>query len=108
MRMSIFIGLTYTDIPPKTLFDGNCVTCHEIDKTVSAPSTRLIQESYKKRFKDKDSFVEFMVEWIQEPNEQTAIMKESIKRHELMPKISYDPAVLRKIAEYIYDSDFTK
>ena len=107
LMMTLF-GAIHADIPPKTLYDGNCVTCHEIDKTVSAPSTRLIQESYKRRFKDKQSFVDFMVKWIQEPNEESAIMKESIKRHELMPKIPYDPEVLRKIAEYLYDSDFTK
>ena len=35
-------------------------------------------------------------------------MQQAIDKHGLMPELGYETEVAREIAEYIYDTDFTK
>ena len=89
------------------LFNGNCITCHKEAKTVSAPSVVEFKKRYKSAFPNKDDFVKYMSEWVQNPNKTTSLMHDSIKKHGLMPNLCYDIETLRDITSYIYDTDFT-
>ena len=90
------------------LFHGNCITCHEETKAVSAPSVMEFREKYLKAFPQKKDFVEYMSEWVIHPSQEGSIMLEAIKKYELMPELGFEKSTLEIIAEYIYETDFTK
>ncbi len=90
------------------LFHGNCVTCHNEHKSISAPSIDKVKESYLRAFPLKKDFVAYMAEWIVKPNAKTSIMQGAIKKYELMPELGFDLSTSNEISAYIYDTDFSK
>lgn len=88
------------------LFDGNCVTCHQPNKSISAPSMRIIQENYLRAFPKKQDFINYMSQWVLKPNEETSLMLPAIKEYKLMPELGYDESTLKDISAYIYDTQF--
>ena len=90
------------------LFHGNCITCHFETKDDSAPSIMRVRENYLRAFPEKKDFVEYMSMWVLNPNREGSLMLDDIKKYELMPMLGYEESTLNIIAEYIYDTDFTK
>ena len=90
------------------LFHGNCFTCHNETKDISAPSIINVRENYLRAFPKKEDFVDYMSKWVTTPNAEGSLMLDSIKKYELMPLLGYEESTLKIIAEYIYDTDFTK
>lgn len=90
------------------LFNGNCLTCHNETKTISAPSVVDIKKRYLDAFSKKDDFVDYMSKWVEHPKKETSLMHDAIKKHELMPELNLDIDTLREISAYIYETDFTK
>jgi len=88
------------------MFNGNCITCHKETKTVSAPSVVKFKAVYLNAFPDKKDFVEYMSNWVQNPDKETSLMRSCIKKHGLMPHLGFDIETLRDITAYIYDTDF--
>jgi cytochrome c551/c552 len=88
------------------LFNGNCITCHNINKDISAPSIKEVQKRYKKAFEKKEDFINYMSSWVIEPSEERSIMLDKIKKYKLMPLLGYEEVVVREIASYIYDTKF--
>ena len=85
------------------LFNGNCTTCHFINKAVSAPSMKEVQKVYKNAFPNKSDFISYMANWVKEPNKKGSLMHNAIDKYELMPEMVFDQETLYDIAEYIYD-----
>lgn len=112
MRCLIFIQLLLVNLlafnEGELFFDGNCVTCHFKEEKKSAPSIKEIREHYLRAFPKEKDFVEYMTTWVLKPKEETSLMSHSIKEFELMPELGYDEYTLRKIASYIYKTDFSK
>ena len=90
------------------LFNGNCVTCHKVDKSISAPSIKVIQKRYKDAFTKKEDFVEYMSSWVLKPDSKKSLMQDAIIKYELMPELGYQKDVLKQIALYIYETNFNK
>ncbi len=90
------------------LFHGNCITCHFENKDDSAPSIMRVRENYLRAFPQKKDFVDYLSKWVLEPNAEGSLMLDAIKKYELMPLLGYEESTLKIIAEYIYDTDFTK
>ncbi len=90
------------------LFNGNCFTCHKILTSKTAPSLRQIQKTYKNAFLNKQDFISYMSAWVLQPKEESSLMQESIRKYKLMPELGYQEEVLKDIASYIYESDFSK
>ena len=88
------------------LFNGNCITCHNIKETISAPSVIRFKARYLTAFEKKEDFVNYMSKWVTKPNRKTSIMVDAIVNHGLMPELGYDRSVIKEIAGYIYDTDF--
>ena len=88
------------------MFNGNCITCHKETKTISAPSVVKFKAVYMNAFPDKKDFVDYMSNWVQNPDKETSLMRCSIKKHGLMPHLGFDIETLRDISAYIYDTDF--
>ena len=90
------------------LFHGNCVTCHQEDRAVSAPSMMEIKKVYKSAFSKKEDFITYMSRWVHKPTAKTSLMDGAIKKYKLMPLLGYDTSTLKEITTYIYDTDFAK
>ena len=88
------------------LYNGNCITCHKNTKAKSAPSMFEIQSRYKSAFVTKEDFVDYMSKWVLNPNTETSLMRDAIKKYSLMPQLGFDAEMLRDIAKYIYENDF--
>lgn len=92
----------------RLLLEGNCITCHHYTKSISAPSLKIVKQRYKAAFLDKESFVDYMVEWVYKPSKEGSIMVDMIEKYELMPELGYDKDTLKKIATYIYETKDSK
>jgi len=106
------LGLTLSSLEADSLgsllFHGNCITCHEEVKAVSAPSVMEFRENYLRAFPQKKDFVEYMSKWVEHPDEQKSIMQNAIKKYDLMPELAFEKSTLELISEYIYETDFSK
>ncbi len=107
LLLSLLVMLVQAD-EGELLFQGNCVTCHYPNKSVSAPSMQKVRETYKTAFKDKKDFVYYMSTWVLHPSHDTAMMSDAVKKYKLMPQLAYEKEVLEEIASYIYKTDFSK
>ena len=86
------------------LFNGNCVTCHSTNNlNKSAPTIKEIQNTYKNAFPEKKDFISYMSTWVLNPNKETSLMDESIKKYKLMPMLGYDRETLEEISSYLYE-----
>ncbi len=95
------------DHPGKQLMENNCYLCHNPktskDKII-APPLALIKASYIAEGISKSEFVDDMVLWIKNPNEDTSRLPEAIKEYGLMPYQFYPENTLRQIADYMFDN----
>ncbi|MEK6659531.1 MAG: cytochrome C [Campylobacterota bacterium] len=103
-----FFSICYASETGSLLFNGNCLTCHNETKTISAPSVLEFKDRYMKAFKTKEEFVSYMSKWVKNPQEKTSLMHDAIKKHGLMPELGFDMQTLIDISGYIYETDFKK
>jgi len=103
----LFLYLSsYAGSYPSLLFHGNCIACHDINSSKSAPNIQTVKDAYLQAFPKRNEFVNQMSVWVFNPKEETSIMQQEIEKFELMPNLAYDIEVLKEIAAYIYDTDF--
>ena len=88
------------------LFHGNCITCHNETKAISAPSMKEVRERYLNAFSNKKDFINYMVAFAISPNEDSSIMQDKIKKYKLMPLLGYEESTLQEISDYIYKTNF--
>jgi cytochrome c551/c552 len=108
LLLSTLVGFLFADDMGGLLFHGNCITCHYETEEKSAPSMMEVRQRYLQAFPEKKDFVKYLSEWVHKPSEEHSIMLDAIKKHGLMPQLAYEKDVLREIAGYIYETDFTK
>ena len=89
-----------------------CYICHfetpnpeKRDQMIAPPMVR-VQEHYKPSFSNKEEFIEAVMAIVKNPSEEHTLMPGTIKKFNLMPKLPYDDAELRLIAEALYDHEF--
>lgn len=92
-----------------TLMKNNCYVCHN-PKTVShdsllAPPFVAVKRHYSMQYTNKKDFVDAIVNWVQNPEEDKALMFGAVKRFKVMPKLPLETTQLQKIAAYLYDND---
>lgn len=102
------IAMASQENPGKTLMENNCYLCHN-PKTpkekIAAPPMILVKASYLKDGNGKEKFIDDMVSFIKNPNENNSKMPEAIKEYGLMPYQFYPENILRKIAEYMFENE---
>ncbi|RED38183.1 hypothetical protein DFQ10_1114 [Winogradskyella eximia] len=94
------------------LMTQKCYLCHfetpdpsKKDQMIAPPMLR-VQEHYKPTYPNKTEFVNAIVAIVKNPSLEKTLMPGAVKKFNLMPKLIYDEAELRLIAETIYDYDF--
>ncbi|MCF6280145.1 MAG: c-type cytochrome [Flavobacteriaceae bacterium] len=92
-----------------TLMKNNCYVCHNPNTAshddILAPPFKAVKMHYNRAYSTKEEFVNAMVNWVQNPEEDKALMFGAVKRFKVMPKLPLPTKDLEKIATYIYDND---
>lgn len=92
-----------------TLMKTNCYVCHNPNTKshdeILAPPFKAVKMHYGREYDSKEKFVNAVVNWVQHPDENKALMFGAVKRFEVMPKLALPTEDLEKIAAYIYDND---
>jgi len=91
------------------LMKTNCYVCHN-PKAVShdsiiAPPFKAVKMQYTIAYNTKTNFVNAIVNWVQNPEEEKALMRGAVNKFKVMPKLPLPIQDLEKIAAYIYDND---
>ena len=93
----------------KKLMETKCYACHN-PKTAShddilAPPLVAVKRRYSKAYDNRADFIDGMVNWTTNPNEDDALMRGAVTNFKVMPKMGFEADDMRKIAEYIYDNE---
>jgi len=101
-------GSDEVDSTSLPLIQTNCMSCHKAfeDKEAIAPSLAEIQDVYIKHFKNKNEAIKNLINFVNNPIPQNAIMKNAIAQYGLMPKLNYNPNDLEDISKFIVYSHF--
>ena len=65
-----------------------------------------VKSHVKRVYASRDTFVQRIVDWVEDPDEANTMMPGAVNRFGLMPKLPYKNEGVKKIAEYIYNTDF--
>jgi cytochrome c553 len=92
--------------PGKKLLESNCIPCHSATASIDgriAPPMIAIKKHYIGQKTTKAVFVRSMIDWIENPSEETALMHGALKRYGIMPKLDFPKEMITQIAEYMFD-----
>ncbi|NVJ84735.1 MAG: c-type cytochrome [Algoriphagus sp.] len=91
------------------LLEKHCYTCHnpksKSHDEIIAPPLWGVKNHYLKAYPEKESFTKAVTNFVQNPNEEKALMKGPIKRFGLMPKPMISDSDLEKIVNFIYENE---
>ncbi len=87
--------------------EAHCYLCHspsapEIEGRVGPPMI-AIKAHYLEQFPTKELFISAMVDFVQHPTNENAILSESIDRYGLMPRQQFPEGIVDQVATYLYD-----
>ncbi len=92
-----------------TLMKNNCYACHNPNTAshddILAPPFKAVKMHYNREYDNKKDFVDAMVNWVQNPEEDKALMFGAVRRFKVMPKLPLPIEDLEKIATYIHDNN---
>ena len=92
-----------------SLFKNNCYACHSVNSKshddIIAPPMAAVKRRYKMNYTTREDFIEAMVNWAKDPNQESALMFGAVEQFKVMPKQEFNEEVLFKIAAYIYDNE---
>ena len=92
-----------------TLMKNNCYVCHNPNTAshddILAPPFKAVKMHYNREYDNKKDFVDAMVNWVQNPEEDKALMFGAVRRFKVMPKLPLPTEDLEKIATYIYENN---
>jgi len=90
------------------LFEANCAVCHgatggmDMSKRL-APPIIAVKMHYKKKLKDKESFIAAVAAWVAKPDKDKSLMKGAIHKFNLMPPLTVSHEDIEQIATYMYE-----
>ncbi|MGM1056484.1 MAG: c-type cytochrome [Bacteroidota bacterium] len=91
------------------LMKTNCYACHNPNSAshddILAPPFKAVKMHYKRAYNDRADFINAMVNWVQNPNEDKALMQGAVNKFKVMPKLPLPTKDLEKIAAYLYDNE---
>jgi hypothetical protein len=91
------------------LMKNYCYACHNPNAvshdSILAPPFRAVKIRYSRVYDNKKDFVNAIVSWAQNPDENKALMYGAVQRFKVMPKLPLETSDLEAIANYIYEND---
>lgn len=94
------------------LFAKHCSACHGQSKDAADNYTRRIAPPisgvimhYKSVHKEKEDFIDAVVEWVDNPDADRTLMPGAIRHFKLMPKMDIPEEEVEQIAAYLFDDN---
>ncbi len=91
------------------LLKNNCYVCHNPKAAshddIIAPPFKAVKMHYSRNFDNKETFVNAIINWVQNPTEEKALMFGAVRRFNVMPKLNLPKEDLKKIATYLYNNE---
>ena len=91
------------------LLKENCYVCHnpaaKSHDDLLAPPLMAVKMRYSKQYTSKEEFIAAIVDWVQHPTEEKALMKGAVNNFKVMPSLPIEVDEIKKIAAYIYEND---
>ena len=100
------MGTALAESPaPEQLYTQLCGTCHVMQgPPTAAPPIFAVKAHVIEVYPGRDEFVNYVVQWVNTPDAGKTLMPGAVRRFGVMPKLGYEPAAVRQIAEYLYDT----
>jgi len=90
----------------KELYGQLCASCHTPNASVKiAPPIFAVIDHVRQTYPKREDFISQIVEWVDEPKAEVALMPGAIRKFNLMPKLGYNQHDVEEIAEYLFDKD---
>lgn len=105
------IALAKATHPGAKVYQSACMSCHALAAKEEgiAPPLFGVKDHVIKAYPERTAFIQRVVAWVQAPNPQDVLMPGAVKKFGLMPaQTQLSEADLQAVAEFIYDTDFTK
>ena len=97
---------SYASEDAEQVFNQLCGSCHVTSgKPTIAPPVVGMVDHVRAAYPAKEDFVERIVAWVANPNADDALMPGAVRKFGVMPKLPYEPAKVRLVAEYLYDGN---
>ncbi len=77
-----------------------CSSCHG---NGAAPPMFGVRSHVKSAYPEREAFVDYVVDWVRQPDASKSLMPGAIRHFGLMPSLGYGEAEVRQVAEYLYD-----
>jgi len=88
------------------LMKTTCYVCHNPESPshdkIIAPPMAAVKMRYSMQYPSEEEFVEAIVSWTMDPQENKALMRGAVMKFNTMPKQPFKEEEMRKIATYIY------
>lgn len=89
-----------------------CYACHNPEVSshdaLLAPPMEAVKFRYLQQFPDRDQFTQRIVQFVQMPTQDHALMMGAISRFGVMTALSVPDSSLHQIADYMYDESLEK
>ena len=113
MKLQITVALTsailMTNVSAsdgKELYGQLCASCHAPNSSPKiAPPIFAVIDHVRQAYPQREDFISQVIEWVDEPKEEVALMPGAIRKFNLMPKLGYSQHDVEEIAEYLFDKD---
>ncbi|MEJ6558663.1 MAG: cytochrome c [Candidatus Thioglobus sp.] len=90
----------------EALYGQLCASCHTPNASVKiAPPIFAVVDHVRQAYPQREDFIAQIIEWVDEPKEEVALMPGAIRKFNLMPKLGYSQNDVKEIAEYLFDKD---
>lgn len=88
--------------------EAHCYLCHspyaaENEGRRVGPPMIAIKAHYLEQFPSRDLFVAAMVDFVEHPTNENALLSESVAKYGLMPRQQFPEGMVEQIATYLYD-----
>ena len=90
----------------KELYGQLCASCHAAESNPKvAPPIFAVVDHVRQAYPKREDFISRIIEWVDEPETEVALMPGAIRKFNLMPKLGYSQRDVEEIAEYLFDKD---
>ena len=91
------------------LLKNQCYACHSPVSSshdeIIAPPMAAVKMRYSRSYRTKSEFVDAIVSWTMNPDQEKSLMRGAVDRFKQMPKQAFKEDDMRKIATYVYDNE---
>lgn len=105
------VDLAKVSHPGAKVYQAACMSCHSLTAKEEgiAPPLFGVKDHVIKAYPERTAFIKRVVAWVKVPNPNDVLMPGAVSKFGLMPaQASISDSDLQAVAEFIYDTDFTK